>query len=136
MRDHDPEAFVTPAELRARRADAAAPLVVDVRTSEEYAAGHVPGAVHVPIDDLAGRLAELPRDRPVRLHRLTPVLHDAGDAIFVRVIGPIATDRRQRHGTQRHPFIGHARSLHPPLRLARKLLALYVSLYSPKCKIV
>ena len=42
-------------------------VVVDVRSSEEFAAGHVPGAINVPQDQLAGRLAELAplRDRDV-----------------------------------------------------------------------
>ncbi|WP_172418108.1 rhodanese-like domain-containing protein [Deinococcus indicus] len=39
--------------------------VVDVRSQEEFDAGHVPGAVHVPIEDLESRLAELPVTRPV-----------------------------------------------------------------------
>jgi rhodanese-related sulfurtransferase/DNA-binding transcriptional ArsR family regulator len=34
--------------------------VLDVRPREEYAAGHIPGAVSVPFDELADRLAELP----------------------------------------------------------------------------
>jgi glyoxylase-like metal-dependent hydrolase (beta-lactamase superfamily II)/rhodanese-related sulfurtransferase len=49
-------------ELRARPPDAA---VVDVREPEEYVAGHVPGAVNLPQADLATRLDEVPRDRPV-----------------------------------------------------------------------
>jgi rhodanese-related sulfurtransferase/DNA-binding transcriptional ArsR family regulator len=36
--------------------------VLDVRPREEYAAGHIPGAVSIPLDELAGRLAELPDD--------------------------------------------------------------------------
>ena len=35
-------------------------LVLDVRPETEYAAGHIPGAVNVPHDQLAARLAELP----------------------------------------------------------------------------
>ena len=35
-------------------------LVLDVRPVAEYAAGHIPGAVSVPHDQLAARLAELP----------------------------------------------------------------------------
>jgi rhodanese-related sulfurtransferase/DNA-binding transcriptional ArsR family regulator len=34
--------------------------VLDVRPREEYAAGHIPGAVSIPLDELAERLAELP----------------------------------------------------------------------------
>lgn len=37
-------------------------VVVDVRPAEEYAAGHIPGAESVPIDELAERLDELPDD--------------------------------------------------------------------------
>jgi DNA-binding transcriptional ArsR family regulator len=37
-------------------------LVLDVRPSEEYAAGHLPGAVSIPADELADRLAEIPAD--------------------------------------------------------------------------
>jgi hydroxyacylglutathione hydrolase len=52
----------SPDELRARPSDAA---VVDVREPEEFASGHVPGAVNLPQADLATRLDEVPRDRPV-----------------------------------------------------------------------
>ncbi len=40
-------------------------LLLDVRTPEEYAAGHIPGAINVPVDDLRCRLGELPRDRDI-----------------------------------------------------------------------
>ncbi|HEX5993081.1 MAG TPA: MBL fold metallo-hydrolase [Thermomicrobiales bacterium] len=42
-------------------------VVLDVREPVEYAAGHVPGAVNLPQADLADRLDELPRDRPLLL---------------------------------------------------------------------
>jgi rhodanese-related sulfurtransferase len=44
----------------ARRLDGGQVLVLDVRPEAEYAAGHIPGAVNVPYDQLAARLAELP----------------------------------------------------------------------------
>lgn len=40
-------------------------LVLDVRPAEEYAAGHVPGAVSIPLEQLADRLAEIPADTEV-----------------------------------------------------------------------
>ncbi len=39
------------------------PVLVDVRTPQEYAGGHIPGAVNIPVDDLRSRLGELPHDR-------------------------------------------------------------------------
>jgi rhodanese-related sulfurtransferase len=50
---------VTREELLARVAAGTA-TVVDVRPEEEYAAGHIPGALSVPLDELEARLAELP----------------------------------------------------------------------------
>lgn len=45
-----------------------APFVLDVRTADEYASGHVPGAANIPYDQVAARLAEVPKDRPVVLY--------------------------------------------------------------------
>ena len=42
-------------------------LVVDVRDPDEYDAGHVPGAINVPLAQLRRRHEELPRDRPLAL---------------------------------------------------------------------
>jgi rhodanese-related sulfurtransferase len=39
--------------------------VLDVRPREEYTAGHIPGAVSIPLDELTDRLAELPDDGQV-----------------------------------------------------------------------
>ncbi|MGB4136917.1 MAG: rhodanese-like domain-containing protein [Microbacterium sp.] len=36
--------------------------LIDVRERDEYAAGHVPGAVNVPMSEIASRLAELPSE--------------------------------------------------------------------------
>ncbi len=47
---------------RLARGDA---VFLDVRPDAEYAGGHLPGAVHIPLEELADRLAELPRDREI-----------------------------------------------------------------------
>jgi len=39
--------------------------IIDVREPREYVAGHVPGAVLIPVDQLPGRTSELDRDAPV-----------------------------------------------------------------------
>ena len=38
-------------------------LVVDVRRDDEWVSGHAKGAIHIPIDDLLGRIDELPQDK-------------------------------------------------------------------------
>lgn len=45
-----------------RRASADEAIVLDVRPSIEYAAGHIPGAISIPLDELPTRLSELPTD--------------------------------------------------------------------------
>jgi ArsR family transcriptional regulator len=39
--------------------------VLDVRPVEEYQAGHIPGAISIPLEDLKCRLSDLPRDQEV-----------------------------------------------------------------------
>lgn len=41
------------------------PFLLDVRTPQEFASGHIPGAVNIPVDDLRSRVSELPRDRQI-----------------------------------------------------------------------
>lgn len=49
-------------------ADPGRTLLVDVRTPTEFAAGRLPGAVNIPVDELRDRLAEIPRDRDVTVY--------------------------------------------------------------------
>lgn len=52
---------------RQQKGDEAA-YVLDVRSPEEYASGHVPGAVNIPYDQMASRVAEVPKDKDVVLY--------------------------------------------------------------------
>lgn len=63
-----------------RRLERGDSVVVDVRPAPEYAGGHLPGAVHLPLDQLEQRLADLPRDRDVVAYcrgRYCVLAHDA-----------------------------------------------------------
>jgi rhodanese-related sulfurtransferase len=65
------EDLVIPAEApeidinQLAEADRLGAVVVDVREAGEYLAGHVPGAVLIPMGRLPGRVAELDRHAPV-----------------------------------------------------------------------
>ena len=48
-----------------RRLDRGDAVILDVRPEPEYAGGHLPGALHIPLEELTDRLAELPRDREI-----------------------------------------------------------------------
>lgn len=43
------------------------PTLVDVRESDEYAAGHAPGAMNLPLSELTGRVADVPTDGSVHV---------------------------------------------------------------------
>ena len=50
----------------ARKLVAGGARLLDVRTSREFAAGHLPGAVNIPLGDLERRAPSLgPKDRPI-----------------------------------------------------------------------
>lgn len=53
---------VTPDELLHKMRDGEV-VVLDVRPEQEFAAGHIDGAVSMPVADIENRLHELPRDR-------------------------------------------------------------------------
>lgn len=56
---------VSRAELRARRAVGDPVVVMDVRSAEEFEAGHIDGAIHVPLADIEADPTRLPLDRPL-----------------------------------------------------------------------
>lgn len=64
LRSKDSFEPVSPKELL-QRARAGLVTVIDVRPAEEFAAGHLPNAVSIPLKELKGRLGELPKDHEV-----------------------------------------------------------------------
>jgi len=60
--------------------------LIDVRVDHEWDAGHIAGATHLPLDELAGRVEEIDKERPVVLYcrggnrstMATDALADAG----------------------------------------------------------
>jgi hydroxyacylglutathione hydrolase len=83
----------------------AAHTVVDVRSRSEWGAGHVPGAVHIPMGELADRLGELPKG-PLLVHCqsgarsavATSLLHRLGRADARNVTGGYVAWRDARRG--------------------------------------
>ena len=56
-------------------------VVLDVRPGNEYAAGHLPYARSLPLDELQQRLADLPRDKPVVAYCRGPFCLMAKEAV-------------------------------------------------------
>jgi rhodanese-related sulfurtransferase/DNA-binding MarR family transcriptional regulator len=72
---------VTREELARRLQDGDNLVVLDVRPAAEYAAGHLPGAVSIPVAELRRRLAELPGDRDIVAYCRGPYCAFAHEAV-------------------------------------------------------
>ncbi len=72
---------VTREELASRLQDGDDLVVLDVRPAAEYAAGHLPGAVSIPVGELRRRLAELPGDRDIVVYCRGPYCAFAHEAV-------------------------------------------------------
>lgn len=90
---------------RMRRGDV---VLVDVRPGEEFAAGHIPGARSIPLDELEDRLAELPEDGEVVAYCRGPLCAYAHEAVRrLRAAGREA--RRLEDGWPEWRLTGRAR---------------------------
>jgi len=49
-------------ELKAKLDRGEKVLVIDVRTDEEVESGSIPGAIHIPMDQLEARMKDIPKD--------------------------------------------------------------------------
>jgi NADPH-dependent 2,4-dienoyl-CoA reductase/sulfur reductase-like enzyme/rhodanese-related sulfurtransferase len=83
VRDDHPQVDV---EVVLAKSESEKPYLLDVRSPTEYASGHIPCAVNIPVDELRSRLPELPRDKPIaaycqvgiRGYIATRILNQAG----------------------------------------------------------
>jgi hydroxyacylglutathione hydrolase len=55
-------------ETLAERGSGDGLVVLDVRNSDEWNSGHMPGAVHIPVGALQARSSELPSGRQIAVH--------------------------------------------------------------------
>jgi rhodanese-related sulfurtransferase len=72
-----------PARELLERARKGLVTVLDVRPSEEFLQGHVPGAVNIPVHELEKRLAELPKRREVVAYCRGPYCLMSYDAVVL-----------------------------------------------------
>jgi hypothetical protein len=61
-------AFIGVEQLVADLKAGVKPVIIDVRTEEEYREAHILGAVSAPLEEFKDYLKSIPRDRPVVLY--------------------------------------------------------------------
>lgn len=95
-----------------RRIEAGEVTVLDVRPPDEYRAGHIPGAVSMPIEELERRLAQIPQDRPVIAYCRGPFCVFAIEAVeTLRERGYLA--QRMESGVTEWRMAGHPVAYEP-----------------------
>ena len=78
---HKDELEPVPAKELLERARKGLVTVLDVRPPEEYAAGHLPGAINIPIHELEKRIKELPKRREIVAYCRGPYCLMSYDAV-------------------------------------------------------
>ena len=78
---HKDELEPIPAKELLERARKGLVTVLDVRPPEEYAAGHLPGAINIPIHELEKRIKELPKRREIIAYCRGPYCLMSYDAV-------------------------------------------------------
>jgi rhodanese-related sulfurtransferase len=87
LEDRDALEAVDAAALMERLSDGSV-VVLDVRPEEEYRAGHIPGALSVPVDALEAALQTLPKDKEVVAYCRGPYCVFSDEAVaFLRSRG-------------------------------------------------
>lgn len=57
---------ISPADYQSQFvASSTSHLLIDVRTAEEFASGHIRGSVNIPVESLQSRLNEVPANQPI-----------------------------------------------------------------------
>lgn len=64
------------------------PFILDVRTPDEFATGHIEGAVNIPLHELDGRIAELPQDlgAPILVYCSVAIRGNFG-LVYLKMLG-------------------------------------------------
>ena len=106
---------VSPAVVQELSARPDAPIVLDVRTPGEFAAGHVPGAILIPHDQLASRLDEIDRSRWVLVYCQS----GRRAAIAEDVLADAGIEVRQIDGSWKRWQAG-SRAAMPPMPKSRR----------------
>jgi rhodanese-related sulfurtransferase len=102
-------ASVTPAQLHDMQQHGVAPLIIDVRTPEEFAEGHIPGAVNIPHEEVAERVPNIDAPRGIVLYctigpralRAESALREAGETRLFHLEGGLTAWERAGYSVSR-----------------------------------
>lgn len=82
-----PAATITPPELREMRSTCQPLFLLDVREPHEYENGHLPGATHIRLPEVAARAGEIPRHTPVVVYCQSGVRSAAAATLLQQKFG-------------------------------------------------
>jgi len=105
------EGSITNGDLKKRIEQNDAPIVLDVRSSNEYASGHVPGAIHFPVSQAAQNIDLLEQykgqeivlycERGVRASKVSNLLNENGFSKLIHLTGDMPGWRNNKFPIER-----------------------------------
>jgi hydroxyacylglutathione hydrolase len=96
------------ADLSREQEDAAL-TVLDVRRRDEWAAGHLDGALHIPLDELEQRVEEVPDGQPVWVHCATGFRASIAASLLDRAGREVVAIHDEWDEASKHPALAVAR---------------------------
>ena len=79
--------YVSPATVKSWMDEGRLIRLLDVREPDEFAAGHIAGAINIPHEQVAAQAAQLPRDRPIVLYCIHSAHRAPAAAQALRALG-------------------------------------------------
>ena len=81
---------LSPSDVAAHRSAGTGPVLIDVRSRAEYEAGHIPGALNIPYEEVAERIGEVNAPDGVALYCMKGPRARKGEAALLEAgYGPI-----------------------------------------------
>lgn len=87
--------------------DQGAVTVIDVRSVEQYLAGHLPGSLHIPVTRIQGEIPYLPKDKPIVTYCTCPAEESSGEAVLILAHGGIQGAKALTGGLEAWTKLGY-----------------------------
>lgn len=106
VHDHEHNFQTIEAEELKKLFEAKAVTIIDVRDLDSFGAGHIPGAMQIPLTRIEGEIPYLPRDKTIVTYCTCPAEESSGQAAMILANGGITNVKALRGGLEAWAKLG------------------------------